>query len=283
MSLEDQSSPLLPEDSPAAQAPAIPAEALPVSPEAFLPEAAPQPLEPPWSLSRSLLIFFLLAVSILVCQLAAMMIASCFPSLSKLPEKELAANPFVVLGGMVPAYFWTLWMLRRMVCSASGRGFAAAIHWSWPRLWPLYALAGAAMSLAMQWLGNVLPHPSELPVDSYFNSPAASWSMALFGTLLAPLAEELLFRGMLYPVLRRKCGILCAVALTTAGFALIHFDQLGGAWGPILVIVLVGLILTLVRELANSVAASFVMHLFYNGTVFVMVGIATHGFRETIR
>jgi hypothetical protein len=261
-----------PTDKPSPAAPAPPFSAPPAA-----------PLAPPWSLGRSLLIFGLLFAAILLCQSAAMLVAQLWPAMRRMTIAELGADPFVVIGGMTAAYLWTLWQLRRMVCSATEKRFAEAIHWRWPRYWPLYAAGGIVMSGAMQWLGNALPHPQELPIDRYFASTTASWAMAFFGTLVAPLAEELLFRGMLYPVLRRKWGVAAAILLTTAGFALIHFDQLGGAWGPILVIVLVGLILTVVRQLTDSVGSSFAVHLFYNGTIFALAALSSHGFMDVGR
>jgi hypothetical protein len=92
--------------------------------------------------------------------------------------------------------------------------------------------------------------------------------------------EELFFRGFLYPVLARSTGMPIAVLLTAVAFALLHGAQLGFSWGPVLVIFLVGIVLTVVRARKNSVAASVLIHMAYNGTITVAMFAATDGFRH---
>jgi len=92
--------------------------------------------------------------------------------------------------------------------------------------------------------------------------------------------EELFFRGFLYPVLARRLGLPIAVFLTALGFALLHVAQLGRAWGPVLVIFLVGIVLTVVRAKTNSVAAGVLIHMAYNGTITIAMFAATDGFRH---
>lgn len=80
-------------------------------------------------------------------------------------------------------------------------------------------------------------------------------------------------------VLENYSGPLALVA-TAACFALIHGEQLGHAWAPLFVIFIVGLVLTVVRARAHSVGASFIVHAFYNATLFVTIFIGTNGFRN---
>ena len=73
------------------------------------------------------------------------------------------------------------------------------------------------------------------------------------------------------------------IFLTALAFALIHGAQLMYAWGPVLVIFLVGLVLTLVRAVTKSVAASLLIHMAYNGTISLAMFAATSGFRHLER
>src|ERR1019366_7821133 len=104
--------------------------------------------------------------------------------------------------------------------------------------------------------------------------------LAILSVTLAPLMEELFFRGFLYPVLARRLGLPIAVFLTALGFALLHGAQLMFSWGPVLVIFLVGMIFTIVRARTNSVAAGVLIHMAYNGTIAVAMFAATDGFRH---
>ena len=56
--------------------------------------------------------------------------------------------------------------------------------------------------------------------------------------------------------------------------------QLMFSWGPVLVIFLVGIVLTIVRAKTNSVAAGVLIHMAYNGTITVAMFAATDGFRH---
>ena len=86
--------------------------------------------------------------------------------------------------------------------------------------------------------------------------------------ILAPLAEELFFRGWLYTSLRNSFRPSTAIAVTTILFALAHSD--GGLLYPAAVFI-PGLVLALVREYTGSVLASFAVHALYNGWAWLLV------------
>ncbi len=71
-----------------------------------------------------------------------------------------------------------------------------------------------------------------------------------------------------------------AIAITALAFASIHASQLKYSWGPVLIIFLVGIALTTVRALKQSVAATILMHMAYNATIFAVTYIATDRFRH---
>ena len=96
-------------------------------------------------------------------------------------------------------------------------------------------------------------------MDKYFHDAASAYLMAAFGMTLAPLLEELFFRGLLYPMLRRAFGLVIAVVLTAAAFAAIHGTQLGYAWAPILSIFVVGVVFTDGAR-AHQLGGRFVPH-----------------------
>ena len=92
--------------------------------------------------------------------------------------------------------------------------------------------------------------------------------------------EELFFRGFLYPVVARRLGVIWGILLTALPFGLIHAFQYGYAWGAVLIIFLVGVVLTAVRAMTKSVASSFLAHVGYNGTLMVLAAWATDGFKH---
>jgi hypothetical protein len=133
--------------------------------------------------------------------------------------------------------------------------------------------------------------------------------VALFGTFVAPIFEELAFRGFLLPStasawdwLRGQQravpdgastdtstdkdprwsipALVVSCALTSIAFALVHADQLAHAWAPLAVLFAVSLVLCGVRLWTQSLAASTFIHATYNGTIFTILFFATGGFRH---
>jgi membrane protease YdiL (CAAX protease family) len=128
-------------------------------------------------------------------------------------------------------------------------------------------------------LGRYLPMPKTTPFEQIFAHPGDAYLMAAFAVTFGPLMEELFFRGFLYPVLARRTGVFLAVVLTALPFGLMHYFQYR-SWGAVLVIACVGVVLTIVRVVTQSVAASFLVHVGYNGTLMGLTAIATDGFRH---
>ena len=196
---------------------------------------------------------------------------------------EIACMPLVVVAGQSLAYLLVLAYMYVLVRWERGRpDFLAAIHWNWPPRSVLAAclFGGLVLSVGLQILAHFLPIPRELPIDSFFQTSAEAWALSILSVTLAPLMEELFFRGFLYPVLARSLGLPVAVFLTALGFAALHGMQLMFSWGPVLVIFLVGVVLTLVRAQTNSVSSGVLVHMAYNGTITAAMFAATDGFRH---
>lgn len=196
---------------------------------------------------------------------------------------QVVTYPLVSVLAQGLAYLLILVFMISIVKRSPNQNFWEALRWNWPQNWSAYLLAGVALAVALQGIAHFLPMPKELPMDRFFRTAGEAWVLSLFSISFAPLLEELFFRGFLYPVLLRRLGIVIAVLTTAAAFSLIHAPQLGRAWGPVLVIFMVGLALTLARAITKSVAASVLMHIAYNGTLSILLFVGTDGFRHLER
>lgn len=250
--------------------------ALPESPVPAPPVLAE---DPPWSGWDVFQIAVLTVVSIMLFLVAVAAVAQhwLYP---RLPFVEVIKYPLVSVVAQLFAYLLVLAFMAAVVNRAPGRAFWRDVRWSWPVGWSAYIVAGVVLSIGLQGVAHFLPMPKELPIDRFFQTKQEAWVLAIFGMTFAPLMEELFFRGFLYPVLVRRLGVATAILLTAASFGLIHAPQLGKAWGPVLVIFLVGLTLTITRAVTKSVAPGFLMHVAYNGTISVLIFFATDGFRH---
>lgn len=191
------------------------------------------------------------------------------------PELVRAAIAAQILAyALVAAYVYSLLVYHYR------QPFLPAIRWNWPASPGMWLLAGIGLSVAVMAISRFLPVPRGLPVERYFTDRPLALLLVFFGTAVAPLVEEVFFRGFLYPVLRNRVGTPAAVGLTAAVFAVIHGQQVDLAWAPLLMLFCVGLTLTLVREKTDSVSAPFLIHLGYNATLFALLALGTKGFTE---
>ncbi|MGB7556202.1 MAG: type II CAAX endopeptidase family protein [Candidatus Korobacteraceae bacterium] len=236
---------------------------------------------PAWSAWDVLAVLVFTAVAVIGFGAAAMFIAHAIPGYRQMPISDLATNARVVIGGQAAAYPLVLLFMFILVRSRTPERFGKAIHWNWPGVSaPAFFVSGIILAVVIDGLSRFLPIPKSVPMDKYFTDAASAYLMAIFGMTLAPLLEELFFRGLLYPVLRRAFRLSIAIMLTAAAFAAIHGTQLGYAWSPILSIFVVGIVFTVTRVRTNSVASSFLMHCGYNFALFGMLWLASDHYRN---
>jgi len=141
-------------------------------------------------------------------------------------------------------------------------------------------LGGFSISLLVQLASAALQTKAKLPIQEYFQDPRSALLLMLMSILLAPLVEETIFRGYLYPVLARSFGIGAGVVITGTLFGLLHAPQLWGGWGQISLLIGVGIIFTAARAISHTVVASYILHVSYNSFLFIAFLIASHGLRH---
>jgi uncharacterized protein len=155
------------------------------------------------------------------------------------------------------------------------RSFAA---WWWPLL-PLLALVQLAgmivinTQIAIFFTGGEFENPQiEAITGGMTLTPRDLFLLLLLIAIVAPIAEELFFRGMLYPVLRQRWSVHWAIVINALLFALIHFI-------PILLpgLFFVGLVLAWVRERTDSVIPGILLHCLQNGLVVLAIYAASQG------
>ncbi len=244
---------------------------------------APPPRKefPAWTVWDVVVIPCATVLAIFVCSAIGLAIAHSLPAYHGLSIGALAQEPLIVVGSQIASYPIVIGFMALIIRRRSGEPFLTAVRWNWPArkaIW--FPPCGIVLAFTVEGLAHFLPIPKSLPMDKFFNDAASAYLMAFFGVLVAPVLEELFFRGMLYPTLRRGLGVAVAVLLTAAAFAAIHGTQLGYAWAPILSIFVVGLALTIIRERTDSVAASVLTHSGYNFTLFALLWIGSDHFRH---
>ena len=131
------------------------------------------------------------------------------------------------------------------------------------------ATAAAASSVAMLFVVLLYylitggPPPS---IESEQAAGGGAVALAIVvAVVLAPVFEEIFFRGFFYPPLRNRLGPMRAVILDGVIFGALHMRP-----ESILSLVIVGIILAYVYEKTESILAPILAHALYNGLVVLI-------------
>lgn len=246
-------------DEPEGQEPLVPAE-----PPEILAPAAPPERDPFWGYA-DLLIFVGLAIPCMLLGFAV--VKGAFWALRLHPASstwELLAEQFAGYGFL----FGALAVLFRMQYE---RPFWRSLGWVTPRI-PFYRIVmyGVALAMGLGLLGSLIRIPiTENPLTKLLKDPTSLILIAIFGSIIAPVCEELLFRGFLQPLLVRSLGAFAGVLATALPFGLLHYQEYGDSWRHVLLISLSGVAFGWMRQATGSTKAAAGLHAAFNGFQFV--------------
>jgi membrane protease YdiL (CAAX protease family) len=158
-----------------------------------------------------------------------------------------------------------------------GKGDAAAML-GWTGVWPAIMRTGWLLIFCA-----LLYHIVAGATLRYFFPEFALWiipprdAMALILSfvmivILAPLVEELLFRGWIFGSLRARFSAGVTILVTAVLFAIVHMDPTG--LYPLAVLA-PGLVLSVIRERTGSVKGAILAHAIYNGIGWLLLVFAT--------
>jgi uncharacterized protein len=125
-------------------------------------------------------------------------------------------------------------------------------------------LGGFSFSLAVQLAARFVGTKAKLPIEVLFQDSRSILLLGVMAVTIAPLVEETIFRGYIYPVLARSFGVGFGVVVTGVLFGLLHAQQLWGGWVQIALLMVVGVIFTFARAVSRTVVASYLLHVSYN-------------------
>lgn len=141
---------------------------------------------------------------------------------------------------------------------------------------PLFVLELLALAMVNGLVGALAGGFENPQVNAITGGRAISpVELAMLLALVAgvvPIAEELFFRGMLYPLLRSRMGALPAIVLNAAIFSAAHVF-------PLLLpgLFVVGLFLAYLRERSGSIWPSVCLHALQNSLAMVSIAVALGG------
>jgi membrane protease YdiL (CAAX protease family) len=278
---------LLPEPVPVADSSALPQQEAP-----FLPTVAayPEDLQITWSWPHFVLFIFFGFASLIFIQgvLAAHYVPRNKHLTTSQLQEYLLSKPQFAIGSMLIWYAAIFFFLYVTLSVLRGRSFWESLGWrslkkrsgELPRNPFVYFASGCGLSLFVALVSARMKTPENLPMEELFKYRQVALMFMAMAVLVAPLVEETLFRGYLYPLFARSFGVWPGIFLTGLLFGLMHGAQLGWTWSLVAILIMVGVIFTLVRARTGSVFASYLMHLGYNSLISFFAILGTHGFSK---
>jgi membrane protease YdiL (CAAX protease family) len=255
---------------------------LPPSPRTY-----PEDLSISWSWLHFVIFIIFGFISLLTVQ--SLMIMHYAPH-KRLPpadlERYLLSNPKFAIGSMLIWYATLFFFLYVTLSLLRGHSFWESLGWrkikarvgGTPRNPLLYFFWGCGLSLLVAIVSSQMKTPDNLPMEELFKVRQTALLFMAMAVLVAPLVEETLFRGYLYPLFARSFGIVPGIVLTGVLFGMMHGAQLGWTWSLVTTLIFVGIVFTTVRARTGSVFASYLMHLGYNSMISFFAVWGTHGF-----
>jgi membrane protease YdiL (CAAX protease family) len=249
----------------------------------------PDDLRVSWSWPHLIVFIFFGFASLIVVQLSFVFYVSASRHLTaKQVEQVFTSSPQLLVESNL--IWYALLFLFLYVTLAVLRDAPFWRSLGWKKLNPdpaagkgspwMYFFSGCGLAIFVAVASFNMKNTEHLPIQEIFKNRAGALMLMSMAVLVAPLVEETVFRGYLYPLFAKSLGVFPGIVITGMLFGLMHGAQLGWTWGLVLLLTLVGIIFTFARARTGTVLASFLLHLGYNSMIAVSSIIATKGFQH---
>ena len=249
-------------------------------PPPFAPPVRVKPARPvvfpgaPWGVGEALIIFFLsMAIAVSV-SIFIYILLSRFASTTTTYVLLVFFSSCILYAFMMAGTFYSVKYRHHSTPTALGlrlEGFGKSLAWGVGLGIPLFV---AAIGLA--YLSQKVISPTRVDYVSQAldrmstNGFDTALVVILFFTLLvlAPVCEEIFFRGYLYPALRNRMNMQPAMIVNSLIFAAVHFELVG-----FLSRLVLGYGLCYLYEKNRTITAPIACHALYNGLIVVLSGL----------
>lgn len=155
---------------------------------------------------------------------------------------------------------WTALGLRR---------FDSRIWW-----WPIVAAAAAQVGVVLYGIVAtvVAGGAPDQDLDALFNNPAVLPLTGFATVIVAPFAEEIFFRGFIFPGLLRPFGVVGAMLASGLLFGIFHITDVGTI-GLVLPFGAIGVLFAWLYYRSGSLWTAIFAHATFNAVSFVFLSI----------
>jgi membrane protease YdiL (CAAX protease family) len=253
-----------------------------VSPDVPTPAEPIGPDNPPWGLGAAILTWLGSVIILFVIQTIMVLGYAIYrgvdlASLAEWVMKDKTAL-FITALSLLPTHILTL-VLVWLVATRGGKyPLLPTIGWEWGRglkLWNSAGLGIVLLGVGMLITSTMGEQKTQLD-EMILRSPGARYAIAFLATFTAPITEEFVYRGVLYPAIQRLTGPIWAVAGVLLLFTVVHVPQYWPNYGVILTIGLLSFFLTAIRAYSGRILPCVVIHTVFNGIQSVLIVLSPY-------
>lgn len=120
-----------------------------------------------------------------------------------------------------------------------------------------------------QWIEQATDAPAEQSIVSVLRTSSDVPLIAVIcfsAAIAAPLVEELIFRGYLYPIMKKYTGVWFALISTSLLFGIIHVSLV-----PLIPLAIFGAVLVLLYEYTGTIWTPIIAHCIFNTATLVNI------------
>ncbi len=225
---------------------------------------------PPWGLLAAFLTWLASVALLLLPQVLAIpYVAAHYRGARPTPEMLMADKTLIIIlvSGILPAHLITLAIAWCVVTQFGRISAVKALGLERAGKLTFWQSAGLAISLfVVSWLLALTFGGKETELERIVQSSrVAALMIAFLAVATAPIVEETIYRGILYPAFKRVTGPGIAIFMVTLMFALPHVPQYWPNFAVISSITLLSVVLTVVRARSGRLFPCLVIHLVFNG------------------
>jgi CAAX protease family protein len=231
---------------------------------------------PPWSLLAAVLTWIASVVLLFLPQVFAIpYVALHYRDTQPTAELLMADKTLVLIliAGVLPAHLITIAIVWAIATRLGKFSVVKTLGLTWNREFRVAHCVGLAiilygvaflLTLAFGGQGTALDRLVE-------SSRAAALMIAFLAVATAPIVEESIYRGLLYPAIARASSAKVAVILVTILFAVPHVPQYWPNIAVITSITLLSVALTVLRARTGRLLPCIAVHFVFNGIQSVII------------
>lgn len=175
-----------------------------------------------------------------------------------------SAMPTVIISGLLT--IGVLWLI--FVCRKKKFAREICLRNVHPGVIAPIILMGLSLNFVTGFVLSFVPEEwmSAYELSSSLVTSGNTVLMVLGTTIMAPVIEEIIFRGLAYTRMKKGMPTVVAMLLSSAVFGVAH-----GQWVWMLYAFALGMILVWVFERTKSLLANILLHLSYNGCAMLQL------------